>query len=449
MTNYKNGAFENPFNAKNEAVQQAANSHKSQLLADKAASIYADLPYEKEYKGIFALSNLVAFGASLISFFTAYFAVKYILSFVVGGLIASISALILCVSFELLKGFVWKITAKNKLRYQKTSIALILILVFLHAISLLTSCFGAYLMPNDIAAMQHQNTPLTVLNSSEKAAQAVTDLDAQTAQIDAQITAFIPHLTKANGKKSSSTAADISALRAQKDALLSQKEKANSTLIAASETEKVGNEALASTASEARFFIQMLCIGIAVFFELIYIFAVLFIFYYLFRVHIDSEKSAPTPAQKAEKSISTAPSEHPSQKSVHSLVTAHQKEKSAPEAAPEPAHEPARKIGFFLDAHQNAPVAQTVRNTAYTDKVGANPDTDTDTDTDILSYTLQYSNGVPVAKVGQKLYTIDRVRSNYSASKHRLENTKKTPNKHGARCEFWARVLADLAKFKP
>lgn len=453
---HKHGTFTNPYDAKNEKFTQLATDYQSEKLAQKAAKIYADLPYEKEYKSAYILSSCIAFGAGAISFFTAFFAAKFVLSFILGAGVATVCAAVLCLGFELLKAFIWQVTVKGKKRYQKTNAALIVVLVFLHVISLGASVFGAYILPNDAMMTGGENAHTSTLNTFDGAKQ-LQNLDGQISQVDAQIAAYTPHLTKANGKKSSSTAAEIAALRTQKDALIKQREKAANTALQDSEKAKSDKETAQEKANAERGFIQLLCCILAAFFEVIYIFAVLFIFHYLFRVYLDSNAKTLLNAHPvANDAQSVANDAHPVANDAHRIAIA----QNAPQLPTQTPPQTPRKIGFFYGENGCTTGAQTVRseestqigNDTASNDDGLNDDDTASNDDDTNgenTYILTFSNGVPVAKIGDKLYTIDRARSNCSAAKSKANKVKKTPNKHGERAKFWADIVNDLSRLKP
>lgn len=407
--------FSNPYNAPFEGVKDAGTQHDTTQLAARAAAIFADKPYTQENKAVFWLCQILAGTAAAVSFATALFAFQYLLAHTVGAGLAWVGAGIICGVFEGLKFLFWRGVVKQRMRYKRAAVGGIIALVMLHIFSLAASCLGAYLIPQTTAGNPNVNAPNTaavVIAQSEK-------VDGQLAEIDKQITAFLPHLTNANGKKSGSTAQQIAALRQQKDALLQQKKELSETIAAAQIADKALSEKALSENANSQQTMQILCVCIACAFELVYILCTVFVFYYLFRAFIDySTHAAPSTAV-----AHAQPVAQPLQS------TAGQPAAPVAQPAPSDTHHP-RKIGFFGTDNSCATVAHPLRNPKKPQITAQTP------------YAITESNGVPVASVLGKLYTVDRVRSNYTANKSK----SKSGGIYAEKATFWGRVLTELQR---
>jgi hypothetical protein len=415
----KNGVFSffsNPFDAAHTAVKSAGADFDNSRLAAAAADIFADKPYDKEYSSVYVLTRILSAAAGAVSFFTALFALQFLLSYIVGNVVSWGGAVLFCGVLEFLKFLLWKRVVKTRLRYKKTAIGGLTVLFFLHLLSLATSLLGAFLIPsNGAAAVASEGA-----NTAARYHSQIAQVDGQMGEIDKQITAFLPHVTAPNGKKSSSTAAQIAALRTQKDALLAQKKELAAGAETAAAADAHAAAAVAVDTASKLYTTQILCVILALVFELVYIACALFGFYYLFRAFIDYVADGQSaPIADGEK-IAVAQLATAGKDSAQRVFQDGQSPNSEP-----------RKIGFFSEQNSCATVAQPPKQPKQPENSPITPQT---------PFIITESNGVPVASVLGKLYTVDRVRSNYTANKSKAPKGKIYADK----AAFWERVLLQL-----
>lgn len=441
-----NNFFKNPFNQPFEAIADGAKVEILSRAEKRACGLYADKPFGEEYKGIANTAILISLFAGIISFFTAIFALQSILYFTVGATLSWAFAGAICAAFEVLKTLIWKVTAKNKLRYQKAVGGLIVSLIFLHLFSLASSGYGAYLIPENFAPTENADTNNIVAKIDNAALLELQNIDKQIENIDAQISDLTPYILTPSGKKSSVTAGQITTLQGQKTALLAAKDKAKNDI----QTIKVEGQnaaaAAAKTHGEKAKKLQLICVSFAVFFELLYIVCVLFLFYYDFRVYVDatSRGAHPSPQntlQNAQKQVRTLKKRVRTPKNAG----AHPQTNPAPTVMPQPA--PAanapqpRKIGFFNTGQIDADGDTQPPNQPYyiVVKNGAGYE--------ILynSATINSSkNNIILARVQRKIYTKDRVNSNLTAAKNKAKKGEPTAP---ARVQFWGEIKAEIERY--
>lgn len=425
--------FQNPFNKKFEATNSAAKTERLARAQRRALELYGDKSFQEEYESIAFAASLTSVFAGLISFATALFALQSVLFFTVGYVLSWASAVLICGLFEALKTLIWRKTVKNKLRYKNAAPALIITLVFLHAFSLLSSGYGAYLIPTQLtpAPVQIDSTSTGALIAKADLS-ALENIDKQIENNDKQTADLTPHILTPSGKKSAVTAKQISALQAQKDELLRQKADAKKALNSIRENAEKDKAAASASASKDIEFIQCICLGFAVFFEVVYIFCALFIFYYDFRIFVDSEAGAHLSTESADISTST-----PQNAGAHlSELGAH----------PAPNAQTPRKIGFFNATNSAAPALENAAPAApaplvFEQKYNA--------PNEALGVPQSYYilvNGVLVtAKVKSKIYTKDRAKSNYTAAKSKAANGEKTAPPRAA---FWGEIVEKINHYE-
>lgn len=443
--------FSNPFNKTFEDVKTAGENASLSRKEKRASEIYADKPFSREYENIASLAGILSIIAGLVSFATALFALQSILFFTVGNILSWGLAGLLCLCFELLKTLIWKVTAKQKLKYKKAVGGLIVTLLFLHAFSLLSSGYGAYLIPASFAP------PAVQIDSSTTGAQIakvdiseLANIDKQLENTDKQISDLTPFILTPSGKKSSTTAKQISTLQAQKTALLAQKEAAKEVLKGTREKAEKADEIAASQHTKNTELIQLICICFAVFFELVYIAATLFLFYYDFRVFVDA--GAPDVPEQTDAHLNSITDAHLQKTDAHPINT---------DAQPAPAasqsqilEQPApRKIGFFntvqTDAHPKKADAQPARASGeiageihkheFKTAVPAGAKIP-------KNYEIIIQNdSVILARVLAKLYTKDRVNSNLTAAKNKLQKGEPAAT---IRAAFWGEIKGKISQYE-
>jgi len=423
--------FENPFNATFDAVKKQGENVGLSRAELRARELYADKPFGKEYGGICATAKVLAASAAIISFATALFALQSILFFTVGYVLSWGAAVVLCLLFEVLKTLIWKVAAKQKLRYKQAASGLIITLILLHLVSLLSSGYGAYLIPNAINPPALDSTAAPALIAKSDLSE-IESIDKQIQNVDKQISDLTPYILTPSGKKSSVTAQQISTLQGQKSTLLATREKAKSTLTATREKAETVAQADVIRHQANVEITQYICIAFAVLFELIYILCTLFIFYYDYRVYIDSEAQS-TPQIGAHPAAQIGA--HPAQIGAH----------PAPEAKSTP-----RKIGFFNEAHQGcAPATQAATTDndykavyKYDAFLGAHPAALPDNLPKNYEILIQ-KDSVVLARVLAKLYTKDRVNSNLSAARAKEKKQETSALTRGL---FWQDVKQKIEK---
>ena len=294
-------SFANPFDAVFEQVKDAGVNVVSERIAQKATEMYKDKPFGLEYKNTYTVTNLVAGVSGIVSFASALFALQTVLFWIVGYYVSWLGSLILCALIEVLKTQIWGKTAKNYNVYKRVSMLGVSTLFGLHVLSLVSSGYGAYIIPSQFVA-----PPPPVLDSiATKASQTVLgeaeNLDAQMLGIDAQITKLSAVLIKPNGQKSSSTAKEITNLNAQKSELQAQKKDAILRVEQMRKEQKEQSEKIGLETKGEVLTLQYIAVGVAVLFELLYILCTLFGFYYMFRVYVDSVVSPSETNENREK----------------------------------------------------------------------------------------------------------------------------------------------------
>lgn len=330
--------FENPFNRTFENVSAQGKEYEILQVGTAAEKLYCNKPYAKEYKGIYIATAVLSAFASLVSFATALFAFQSVLFYTVGTALSWGAAFVICAVFEILKTMFWRVTAKQKLRYKQTALGGIFALVLLHTVSLFSSGYGAYLIPANFKSevIQVDSLGAKLANADLQNAE---NLDKQTAEIDKQISALQPYILTPSGKKSTVTAGQISTLQKQKTDLLEQKKAANDKLTALQITAQASAEKAEITRAAGADKAQIVCIVLAVSFELIYILCTLFACYYLYRVFVDKEAAA-------------ADNDSDNQPQTAKPTKPIQPQQGGGQPAPPPAKSEnlPRKIGFVLDA---------------------------------------------------------------------------------------------------
>lgn len=239
-------------------------------------------------------------------------------------------------------------------------------------------------------------------------------------------------------------------MQAQKTALLAQKEAAKEVLKTTREKAEKSEINAATAHQQNTALIQIICVSFALFCELLYIVCTLFIFYYDFRVYIDSCATGAGAAQDAHLNDT-----HPQKIDAHlQQIDAHLQQNTpqpAPAAnTPAPLEQPApRKIGFFnsgeIDAHleQNDTQPAPTPNTAgekepryIVVRSGENYE---------LLYSYAYPQSIILARVKNKIYTKDRVSSNLTAAANKAKNGEPAA---AARVQFWSEVKTQIEKYQ-
>ena len=445
--------FQNPFNKDFEDVKKAGEDVAGDRAAQAAAEIYGDKPFQVEYKRVHTIANLIALFSAFISFCTALFAVQSILYFTVGTILSWGAAVALCGLFEVLKSTLWKITVKQRLKYKRAAGGLILTLICLHTISLLSSGYGAYLIPTNFAPAELAKDSLSTQFAAAELGE-LQSIDKQIQNVDKQINDLTPFILTPSGRKSSVTAGQISTLQKQKGELIAQKAAAKITL----EKSKGDHAAAMLSANVAQSKnienIQYICLGFTLGFELLYLACTVFAFYYKFRVYIDSGAPATPSPSPAPKGAHPAPKgAHPARKKrkkpantvgAHPVqIGAHPVQIGAHPAAPPVT---VRKIGFNIGREDNpAPSPAAPKNIEWLAQIQYK-----DWHYKIVELAGAANKNkadlkrVIVAEIGEKMYNKDRVASNMRAAISKAENGEPAA---AARADFWIHVRNTLDKY--
>lgn len=275
LVNKFDGVFENH--------QSEIKFELDQRLTAKSLELYQDKPFQVEYKHHYIFSQFIGYVSSFVSFATAVFAVAYVLNSTVGVWLGYSVGVLLCGLFEMVKGAVWRTTIKGYNRYRNVGIMSVLMLVGLHLFSLGSSGFGAYVLP-----LQFQYQPTEHLADSTKQKE-LANLDAQIQALQAQTNTLNSVLINPQtGKKSSSTAKSLGANNAQIQALQTQKNTILQALQLDKDTHAQQQTDAANTHAANMQFQQYSSLVAACLFEVLYMVCMLFQFYFLYRVYVDT-----------------------------------------------------------------------------------------------------------------------------------------------------------------
>jgi hypothetical protein len=276
-------SFKNPYNKAFTDFTHQANKAQQTAIERKAGAIFMDKPHSIEYKPIYHLSQTLKVLANIVSVGTCIVALYLALTGLLNAYLAAFLSLTVATIFELLKNKVWKITAKQRLRYRKTALTGVLGLIALHLVSVGASAFGAYRVSE---FLQAPNTGVIV---------PLVDVDSVSSQYSGQIDVLDTQIAELTKLQSSSTnRRTINSLGKQKATLIESQK----TAVEAAKTQNVAitkeNKEKATTAkaedAERLKMIQYSTVGVAVFFELVYILCALFILSYLFRAFVDGQQ---------------------------------------------------------------------------------------------------------------------------------------------------------------
>ena len=287
MTKLQN-FFKNPFNKQFETVKENGQNEINNRTTQQANEIFKDKPFALEYKTAFIIAKCISFVANIVSLFSAFFAIQFILSLLTGVYIAFFGSLAICGLLELLKNASWKVNIKNFLRYKKVNIGLFLLIV-LSLASIGTSLLGAYLIPNSFVSSPVKN------NSDSLALADLTTINTQIANLDKLVletsNKAIPNQ---QGKVSSTFKTMLASLTVQKDSLSSEKRAINKRLESIRAEQATDKENANKGEIENIKFLQICCVLVALAFEVIFILCTIFTFYYMFRVYVDTGEQPKT-----------------------------------------------------------------------------------------------------------------------------------------------------------
>jgi len=271
----------NDLNPKNETFNRYQAKVKS-IVARQAQSIYQDKNFADEFRSIFVSSVSLRLVANIVSSATFLVAVYIGLFPLIGSFLAVLVGLVSCILFEVLKSFVWRITNKYILKYKTVSFLLVASLVGLHLVSFGGSCFGAWQLP-------------CILIAPTASTATVQNIDSINTTYLVQLATIDKHLEQLQDKTSSSTIRKaINNLTEQKKTILSgqklaiedAKEKNQAKVKENKEATKTANLEHQANIKKT----QVSSLGLAAFFEVLFIICSIFIAYYLFRQYVDDSE---------------------------------------------------------------------------------------------------------------------------------------------------------------
>ena len=292
--------FQNPFNKQFETVKEAGQSEAANRTTKQANELFKDKPFATENKTTFIISNIIKYIANIVSFATAFFALRAVLSLTVGIHIASGGALLLCGLIELLKNSSWKTNVKGFLRYKKVSFLGLGVLLLLSLLSIGASLYGAYLLPSELTAP----TQITYSKNDSLVINELATINTQIANLDKlALETSAKAIPNKDGKISSTIKTILASYAGQKDSLSSQKRAINAQIASLGENYQARDKEAIQAHKNSIYTAQLSCLIVALLFELIYTICAVYGFYYLFRVYVDSNpQPTPTPTNTDQQS---------------------------------------------------------------------------------------------------------------------------------------------------
>ena len=286
-------SFKNPFNQTFDGFNEQATAHTNEATANEAAKLFADKPYTVEHRQTYLITKGLKWLSAAISFVSAYCAVFYVLSLLMGIYIAFALSFGVCLLIEFLKSSVWATTAKNRLKYRVWAVGSLVVLLGLHLLSFGASVFGAYIAA-DYLPTEPQPTEPPILQDV-----TLASFDSQINSIDKQTNILLTEKpNEKTGKFSSTTKTLLSKLTTQKDSLQTVKKRLLEQITAKNEAEAKEAKESAAKAQQTR--IEQISVYrwaaaiVAGLFELVFILCQCFIIRYLFRAYIDSKNDIKT-----------------------------------------------------------------------------------------------------------------------------------------------------------
>lgn len=267
-------------------------------VVEKAAiNAFKDKYFHEEYRGVFLLALILKFISNLVSFCTGFIALNIATKLFFGENLSLFFSFSICIGFELLKTFLWKINSKKYLKYKQVSKIIICSLVALHFISLGFSAYGGWMLPSLVDPVKQETVPEIKKDSISKTYLAAI------AVIDGQLKKNYEGMKKVKGSNST--------LRTFNDnvrLLLSQKEAKetalNLAILKAEEARQQKVQEFASIFLGAKLkrneeirTARVSCLFASLFFELLFIACACFSVFYLYRLNVDLE--APTEDERS------------------------------------------------------------------------------------------------------------------------------------------------------
>lgn len=321
---------------------QNFETHQNKVLSivEKAArETFKDKYFHEEYQNVFLLAIVLKFISNLISFCTGVIAVNIAIKLLFGENLSLFFAFSICVIFEGLKTYLWKINNKKYLKYKDASKAIIFSLVALHFLSLGFSAFGGWMLPTLVDPIKKEVVPQ--INKDSISAPYLLAI----AEINKQIEANNAKISTTNSNSTLKTFnKNVSVLLSQKIA----KEKAlNLAILKEEELRQQKVQEIASIFLEAKLkrneeikTARISCLFASLFFELLFVVCACFSAFYLYRLDIDLKAEAETNNKSEETPVLTNP-QQTKQNTELSTQQAHE----APTVGKKTTKQ--RQIGFF------------------------------------------------------------------------------------------------------
>ena len=291
MKNLK-ALFSNPFNEPIKAVNETAKVEAQTRIGAKANEIYKDKPFSVEFKALYTVTGLVSVLCNLVSFFTAFWGLNYLLGFTLPSpYLALALSFLIAVIIEVLKNSTFKTAAKQSLKYRQFR-GLVPVL-FLSILSIALSVLGAYLLPQQTPALNPQNKPFELRYSPLDSIQIreIEFVKSQIAELDNSTKAAQTAKT-ADGRLTYLASRNLGTFAAQKDSLNSRLAVLNAKFDSIGLSKQKEHETHKLEAQSELYKIQIICASISLGFEVLYILCALFGFYYLYRAFLESELGA-------------------------------------------------------------------------------------------------------------------------------------------------------------
>lgn len=294
----------NPYNKPYELFKES----RINAAAKAADDIYKDQPYSEEYYPVYLASNGLKLVANIISALTCYFALYYALEPTLGTYAAIPSAVVVCLILELLKNALWRLTSKQRIKYNLLNYTLLIALVALHIFSVGGSAYGAARLADSIPIATIPSPAYHDVDSLNKAyVAAIKSLDQQ-----------IKALSTCTRSKCIAATAN---LIKQKQELTRTNTAESTRLTALNQSLRLEHQANSQTATKEREKAlqryKTTAVVAAISFELLFIICQLFSMYYLFRCYVDtnSEQTETPPTVQVELPVidSDPKQEQPSQ----------------------------------------------------------------------------------------------------------------------------------------
>jgi hypothetical protein len=272
--------FKNKYDKANDENKQQAKQDANEKLAKKANDIYKDKTFAEEQKHVYTIATILKVSSNLVSLLTCFFAILYVLKLPIGYYSALVLSCVVCVSLELMKNFVFKTGLKQKFRYNRYSLSL-LVMSFLTALSLSLSALGAYVLLDEIGtnkdAAQYTTQDSTILMQlSSIEAQILANQKAQS-----NISAGI-NLTSSTNKRT------LKKLTTQNEELIKTRTQLTEKLEGINnrlQTEQIAIDEANKAKNDT---IKLVLVILAVAFELLFLVCSVYQSYYLFRVYVDN-----------------------------------------------------------------------------------------------------------------------------------------------------------------